>query len=418
MLEKLMEACLGELSYLCSRVNLYCGIIQTVGYVYAHFSFYASSIKCSSIFSRPVFDISFFLLSSYKYLCPLLYPEEPTTHTMASPPPIPPNPVTHVTFPDEDTAATALHIQLQDLHDLFEDSKGKRRADQLSDSDIGREIYHEEVRERMIFIADRQIAKSIESAVQNDGDILALYRAQERQAEQDHELARRLGGLEGSNATFDSDIASKLEPEEPDDHLMARLLEYNCSYQDVDPGSQAGPSTVAARQNDVSVRMVLCEACTEAKFIFDVVKLPCKHDYCGECLQDLFTGCLTDETLFPPRCCRQPIALDSVQAFMTHGLVAAFKKREVEMSTLNRIYCISSACSSFIPPNRIADDKATCPECNSVTCTICKSAAHPGDCPQDTALQELQTTAEASGWKRCFSCRRFVELELGCNHIT
>ena len=36
----------------------------------------------------------------------------------------------------------------------------------------------------------------------------------------------------------------------------------------------------AAWQEDVSVRTVVCEACTGANPFFDVVKLPCEHDYC------------------------------------------------------------------------------------------------------------------------------------------
>jgi hypothetical protein len=27
-------------------------------------------------------------------------------------------------------------------------------------------------------------------------------------------------------------------------------------------------------------------------------------------------------------------------------------------------------------------------------------------------------TADENGWQRCYSCRRLVELDLGCNHIT
>jgi hypothetical protein len=34
------------------------------------------------------------------------------------------------------------------------------------------------------------------------------------------------------------------------------------------------------------------------------------------------------------------------------------------------------------------------------------------------ALQQALDAAEEHGWQRCFNCRRLVELEIGCNHIT
>lgn len=134
--------------------------------------------------------------------------------------------------------------------------------------------------------------------------------------------------------------------------------------------------------------------------------------------ETFFIACLTDETLFPPRCCRQLIPLDSVRGFISDDLAASFQRRQAELTTTDRTYCSSSTCSTFIPQDLIQGDRASCPDCSAVTCAICKFAEHPGDCPQDSALQELQTAAQANGWRRCFSCRRFVELVVGCNHMT
>ncbi|GKT52609.1 uncharacterized protein ColSpa_12790 [Colletotrichum spaethianum] len=49
---------------------------------------------------------------------------------------------------------------------------------------------------------------------------------------------------------------------------------------------------------------------------------------------------------------------------------------------------------------------------------MCKGAEHKDqDCAQDILTQDLLQIAAANGWQRCFSCRRIVELEHGCNHI-
>lgn len=53
-----------------------------------------------------------------------------------------------------------------------------------------------------------------------------------------------------------------------------------------------------------------------------------------------------------------------------------------------------------------------------MTCVICKANAHTGDCPKDTALQLLFNVADHNDWQRCHACRRLVELDIGCNHMT
>lgn len=66
----------------------------------------------------------------------------------------------------------------------------------------------------------------------------------------------------------------------------------------------------------------------------------------------------------------------------------------------------------------IEDEVAACFECKCTTCTICKSRSHTGDCPNDTATQQLLAIAHTNGWKRCRSCKRMIELDHGCNHMT
>lgn len=102
------------------------------------------------------------------------------------------------------------------------------------------------------------------------------------------------------------------------------------------------------------------------------------------------------------------------------GSCQAFEARYAELSTKKKVYCHDARCSQWIPPSAIdqGTNVATCPACGKTTCAMCKNVSHTGDCPDDTALQQLLTTADAQQWQECFECRRFVELETGCNHMT
>jgi IBR domain, a half RING-finger domain len=161
-----------------------------------------------------------------------------------------------------------------------------------------------------------------------------------------------------------------------------------------------------------------CNACWEERNLPDVTCLPCRHKYCRDCLDLLFRAAMTNESLFPPRCCHQPISITLVRSFLTSQLVQDFNKKKIEFETPDRTYCWSSTCAAFIEAENICGEVASCLECGSMTCTNCKEKAHAGDCPNDTALQQVLRTATEKEWQRCYSCWTLVELDDGCYHVT
>jgi len=148
-----------------------------------------------------------------------------------------------------------------------------------------------------------------------------------------------------------------------------------------------------------------------------IATTPCGHDYCQECLQDLFNRSFIDEELFPPRCCRQPILPESVQTALTPEIEQTYQAKKIEVESTNRTYCSDPGCSTFLPPTNIQDGVATCNLCETRTCTICKTAAHEGECPDDENSRLLKELATQEGWQSCPGCHRMVELTLGCYHM-
>lgn len=147
-------------------------------------------------------------------------------------------------------------------------------------------------------------------------------------------------------------------------------------------------------------------------------RLSCGHHYCVGCLSVLFEDSMVDETMYPPRCCRQTIPLDDAESLPDPKLVRNSEQKSIELDTKDRTYCFDPRCSTFIPAEHIANDVAGCPSCGKRTCAICKAAAHRGDCSGDEALQQFLQAADNQGWQRCYVCRRVVDLRSGCNHIT
>lgn len=140
------------------------------------------------------------------------------------------------------------------------------------------------------------------------------------------------------------------------------------------------------------VRRVACIACSDDYHPRDIVKAPCNHDYCRDCLENLYEGCMTDETLFPPRCCHQEFPWELVRHALTQQLRSRFGSKRVELETKDRTYCHVPTCSAFIKPDTYVGNGGKCPKimlAHGWTCVDCKQAYHLGVCPKDEALDML-----------------------------
>ncbi|KAI9457935.1 hypothetical protein HD554DRAFT_1759385 [Boletus coccyginus] len=155
------------------------------------------------------------------------------------------------------------------------------------------------------------------------------------------------------------------------------------------------------------------------------IRAPCGDYYDIACITDLFQSATRDESLFPPRCCRQNIPLAQVQPHLTQTLITTFQQKQAELSTLKRVYCSSPTCSLFLGPvsERIFGSKVyTCPApgCGRRTCGICREE-HNGywshACNPDANATQVLELSRTSGWARCPGCSQMIELNIGCFHM-
>lgn len=319
---------------------------------------------------------------------------------------------------DLETRSLAIKILRQDVREALENMKDKQGQFDY-DSKIALDAYLADLEAQTALESDRAMAQSMVQAVRHDDGLVAELLAQEAQAESDRRAALQLH----ENGHL-PDPSQHLQPDENadiSDELRTKLeARYNLPPRDDDEDIYSADLAI----QNLSLRpkkVRQCLICTESFAFHDLARLPCAHEYCRECLQQLFTSSLTDETLFPARCCRQniPVTETQIQIFLGGRLVGKYLARKVEMESPNRTYCHEPACSTFVPPQGVKNDVATCPKCQSKTCSICKAAAHIGiDCPKDEAAQQVLALAKEQGWKQCSACNRVVELKEGCNHMS
>ncbi|KAI5265912.1 hypothetical protein E4T47_08404 [Aureobasidium subglaciale] len=180
--------------------------------------------------------------------------------------------------------------------------------------------------------------------------------------------------------------------------------------------------SIAQNHLEAEAALLICTGC-ESKFTrHQSYEAPCNHFYCMECLANFFEYTINDESLYPPKCCGQEIPFEGMKTLLDNKLITRYAKKMVEYDTeaTKRTYCSGSACKEFVPVSSILDEVAICHTCGKRTCTICKAAAHRGDCPKYEDTQSLLSLARTEGWQRCYNtkCHRVVALTTGCNHIT
>ncbi|KJZ78186.1 hypothetical protein HIM_02224 [Hirsutella minnesotensis 3608] len=335
-----------------------------------------------------------------------------------------------------------MELQLEDLETLTQQSKGKQKEGEFTDFEIAIETYKQEMEQYVTSEQDRNLCRSVARAVQSDGNILLSLLAEEKQARVDRSLACRLSGTSATSAANVPDNTHPLDDrvllkfaalnlerasksfDEPvdsmDDHpgQMAEAINFTLDQAADSKGesSARGAAQFASQERYVEWRD--CASCAERHEVTNLASLPCSHEYCTGCLETLIELSTVDESLFPPRCCKQPIPVNEFSHILGPTLVGQFKAKEIEFGTPNRTYCHQPKCSTFVPSQFVRGDVAICPACQSKTCVLCKGAAHDKECPQDEASQEVLRIAQKNGWQRCKNCHRMVELDYGCNHIS
>ena len=174
------------------------------------------------------------------------------------------------------------------------------------------------------------------------------------------------------------------------------------------------PFSTAQSKHSNTVSWVNCIICHEFCRYFETLKTPCDHHYCKNCLVVLVEAFTRDESLFPLRCCQDPIPVAEVLPSLSLELRSLFRQKNAEFSVLtrDRLYCSTFLGSS---EGRLSVSAIECPHCLVNTCPRCKELAHPGE---GCGVSALQGFAMSQGWQICPGCNAVVKLNLGCYHMT
>lgn len=326
---------------------------------------------------------------------------------------------------DRESELLLLEMQLEDLNQLVAGNDAMNCNGDRSDYDVSLELLRQDLIDRITAHKDRALCSSIACALNRDHPALEHQREMENSALQDREMALSLDQDPTTARTAGQDPHNQQEHLLDDETLVKLAMRYNSEEAgmsilgfDNDDASDTSPAAATRRALKQAAITRQCTACQDNFKICDIARAPCSHEYCGECLGAIFTGAIGDEAYYPPRCCRQTIPLEKVRMFLPADIAQDFQAKVPELETKDRTYCHVPNCSAWISPDHIVNGTGTCPSCGAETCVTCKAETHQGDCPADEGTQQLLEVARGQRWQRCYQCRRVIELNTGCYHIT
>lgn len=110
---------------------------------------------------------------------------------------------------------------------------------------------------------------------------------------------------------------------------------------------------------------VECSVCGESVHSHFTVRLVCSNVYCKSCLKSFFLRVAKDESLFPPKCHRQPIDISTIEADFSVEELTAYRSAELEFTSTDRVYCANPESAKFIPMSQRTPDCASCEACSA-----------------------------------------------------
>ncbi|UKZ76365.1 hypothetical protein TrVFT333_004067 [Trichoderma virens FT-333] len=265
---------------------------------------------------------------------------------------------------DQESLDLIIELQLQDAQSLI---KGKYRDGDAPDFEFALECFNAELQALHTLLHDQAMTRSMARAVVSDADIIRELVNQEEQAVRDRQLA--LNGFGSDDIPRDDfpqgDFTRDDFPQNGEssgtmsDEMTNKLI---VLYNGGDEPSPVAESSRMGRQSRALTRTSKrrrCIVCNDEFPFVETLRCPCSHDYCRTCLTNYVKKAIDDESVFPPRCCGQPIPLSGVnQIFISPEILGKYRAKELEYNSAKRVYCHVPSCSKFVPTQFIQDEVA------------------------------------------------------------
>ncbi|EOA28731.1 hypothetical protein CARUB_v10024959mg [Capsella rubella] len=179
-----------------------------------------------------------------------------------------------------------------------------------------------------------------------------------------------------------------------------------------------------------------CEICVERKPKSESFRINgCSHSYCNDCVSKYIAAKLQDNILSikcPVSGCSGVLEPDQCRLILPREVFDRWGDALCEaviMAGSTRFYCPYKDCSAlvFLDESGEKINESECPHCHRMVCVKCGTKWHPDiTCEEFQKLAEnergrddilLKKMAEGKKWRRCPSCKFYIEKSEGCLYM-
>ncbi|CAH8361460.1 unnamed protein product [Eruca vesicaria subsp. sativa] len=179
-----------------------------------------------------------------------------------------------------------------------------------------------------------------------------------------------------------------------------------------------------------------CEICVESKPTVESFQISgCRHSYCNACVSKYIAAKLQDNLLCigcPVSGCSGRLEPDQCRPILPPEVFDRWGDALCEAVVMRskRFYCPYKDCSALVFLDEGEDGnlkESECPHCNRMVCVACGTQWHPEiTCEEFQKLADnergrddilLKKMAESHKWRRCPSCKFYIEKSQGCLYM-
>ncbi|KAG7572402.1 IBR domain [Arabidopsis suecica] len=178
-----------------------------------------------------------------------------------------------------------------------------------------------------------------------------------------------------------------------------------------------------------------CEICVERKPKIESFRINgCSHSYCNDCVSKYIAAKLQDNILSikcPVFGCSGQLEPDKCRQILPREVFDRWGDALCEALVIRskRFYCPYKDCSAllFLDESEVKMTESECPHCHRMVCVECGTKWHPEiTCEEFQKLAEnerergdilLKNMAESKKWRRCPSCKFYIEKSEGCLYM-
>ncbi|XP_010427025.1 PREDICTED: ATP-dependent RNA helicase DEAH12, chloroplastic-like isoform X2 [Camelina sativa] len=178
-----------------------------------------------------------------------------------------------------------------------------------------------------------------------------------------------------------------------------------------------------------------CEICVESKSVIESFWISgCSHFYCSDCVSKYIAAKLQDNLLSiecPVSGCSGRLEPDQCRGILPREVFDRWGDALCEAVVMRskRIYCPYKDCSAllFLDEGEKNMKEAECPHCHRMVCVECGTTWHPEiTCEEFQKMAEnergtddllLANMAKKKKWRRCPSCKFYIEKSQGCLYM-